>query len=356
MPYIHQCYVINLIKFMTYRNIRHKSKMRNAIILTGSLRTIKRTAKFTRRNILECNKNNECDLFICIQNDSQEPDEKWEEWFHKEFNCIKSIVWFSYGYYQEWFRWRDKQLNNIPLEDYWRNFLKIGGSTIEYAQLQIAYTNMVEFEIKQRIKYDYIVRTRTDSIFSKPVDFHWLHWTLKDIEERRDRIKNTLISLNLPSEDIDVFKAFMCTVISDDVISNLSNIIAMCQYVPNPTETTFPKSVEEIYDYIHKGRYILTIRKNHLYIVRRDLFHIIPSLGYFYGCFKTDRDECWFNAESQFRDMCYYSCVSIIEYTTLFEERSLMMPYEWNEREFFDENFEVREDCKDKILWCCVRK
>jgi len=27
--------------------------MRNAIILTGSLRTIKRTAKFTKRNILE---------------------------------------------------------------------------------------------------------------------------------------------------------------------------------------------------------------------------------------------------------------------------------------------------------------
>jgi hypothetical protein len=330
--------------------------MRNAIILTGSLRTFKRTSKFTKRNILDCVGDN--DLFLCIQNDSEEKDEKWEEWIRSEFNCIKSIIWFSPAYYQEWFRWRDKQLDNIILEDYWKNYLKRGGSMIEYAQLQIAYTNMVDVEYKGNFRYDYVVRTRTDSIFSKPVDFHWLKWNIEDIRERKDKIRDKLMEFNLlskESKDKDIFRSFMCTIISDDVIPNLPNI--MTEYVPNPTEISCPTTAEEIYEYIHKGRYILTIRKNHLYVIRRDLFYTIPSIGYFYGCLKSHMsDECWFNAEGQFRDMCHYSCVSIFEYTTLFEEKSLSMPYEWNESDFFDDDFEIKEDCKDKILWCCVRK
>jgi hypothetical protein len=38
-----------------------------------------------------------------------------------------------------------------------------------------------------------------------------------------------------------------------------------------------------LYEYIHHGRYILTFRRNLLYIVKRDFFDIIPSLGYSYG-------------------------------------------------------------------------
>jgi hypothetical protein len=148
----------------------------------------------------------------------------------------------------------------------------------------------------------------------------------------------------------------MCTLISDDLIPNLSFLMA--EYVPSPTDGAGigigSVNGKSVWDYLHHGRYILTIRKNNLYIVRRDLFHLIPTLGTMYGFMRSPiADDYWFNAEGQFRDACYYSCLSIFEYSTAFEEKSLAYPHQWNEADFFDLNFEC---IHPRMLYCVVRK
>jgi hypothetical protein len=73
-----------------------------------------------------------------------------------------------------------------------------------------------------------------------------------------------------------------------------------------------------------------------------------------YGMLRSPRaDAWWFNAEGQFRDACYYSCVSIFEYSSEFEEKSLVYAHQWKEADFFDLAGEV---IHPRILFCVVRK
>ena len=98
----------------------------------------------------------------------------------------------------------------------------------------------------------------------------------------------------------------------------------------------------------------MTIRKNNLYVVQRDLFHFVPTLGTMYGFLRSPHsDPWWFNAEGQFRDACYYSCMSIYEYSSPFEERSLEYPHKWVEADFFDVEGEV---IHPRMVYCVVRK
>jgi len=149
----------------------------------------------------------------------------------------------------------------------------------------------------------------------------------------------------------------MSTVWSDTVIPNLAYISP--EYVPSALSSSssspfpIPSTPHEIRSYLHDGRYILTLRKNNLYVIRRDLFHFIPTLGTMYGMLRSPQsDAWWFNAEGQFRDACYYSCVDVFEYSSEYEERSLVYPHQWKEADFFDLAGEV---IHPRILFCVVR-
>ena len=84
--------------------------MKVAIILTGALRTIKKTIPYFKKHLLL----QPTDIYICVQNDTQESEETWNAWFKEELGkeelgkeelgkeelCkknidIKSITWFS---------------------------------------------------------------------------------------------------------------------------------------------------------------------------------------------------------------------------------------------------------------------
>jgi hypothetical protein len=323
--------------------------MRTVVIFTGALRTVKKTIRYLKQNVLI---GPNVDVFACVQNDTAQSEDEWTTWFKEQMGeHLKKIIWFSLEKYPEWVKHRDLQLEYIHLDTSWKNYLRNSGSMIEYFQLQLAYMAMSHYEQEHNFRYDYLIRGRTDSIYAKPVDFHWLQWTEQDVANRVQKIKDELTLSNIELSPVNVIKYFMSTILSDDLIPNLQYIFA--DYTPSPIEKC-PVDESGLYDYIHQGRYILTLRKNNLYLVRRDLFYLIPTLGTMYGFMKSPiADNYWFNAECQFRDACYYSCLTIFEYSTLYEERSLEYANIWNEANFFDLEFNC---INPRMLYCVVRK
>ena len=246
--------------------------MKVAIILTGALRTIKKTIPYFKKHLLL----QPTDIYICVQNDTQESEETWNAWFKEELGkeelgkeelgkeelCkkdidIKSITWFSLYTYKDWVGHRELLLQNMRIDQTWKDYLRRSGSMIEYFQLQLAYMKMTDYEHYNRFEYDYLIRARTDSIYTKPIDFHWLHWTPSDVAERVETVKEEL-RLSKISEEL-LFPYFMSTIVSDDVIPNIQYIHA--GYYPYQGFVD-PLDLLSLHTYIKEGRYILTFRKN----------------------------------------------------------------------------------------------
>lgn len=324
--------------------------MRVAVILSGALRTIKKTIRYLKTNVLLTADH---DLYLCVQNDTAQTEEEWTAWWYQEVGpWIRSIQWFSKDRMADWVNHRERLLAHLPLEESWKGYLRNSGSMIEYAQLHLAYLDMVEREYRSGWRYDYVVRARTDSIYTKPVDFHWLRWSDDEVAERMGHIRAMMRMAGKEVTDQDVVTYFMATLFSDDVLPNIERINA--SYLPSPTESGLPSCAAALRTYLHTGRYMLTLRKNNLYLCPRACFYMVPSLSHMYGQFRSPySDNYWFNAEGQFRDACYYSCVSVFDYTTDFEEKSLEYAHSWNESLFFDEGFNVRHP---HMLYCVVRR
>lgn len=322
--------------------------MRVAVILTGALRTIRKTMRYLKEHVVI---NPYIDIFACVQNDTAQSEEEWSEWFNTELrDSLKKITWFSLEKYADWIPQRERLLSHLTIDAVWKDYLRTSGSMIEYLQLHLAYMDMSHYEQVFKFKYEYVIRTRTDSIFTKPVDFHWLNWSKEEVDQRIHKIRHELRLHNMDESDKNIFKYFMCTILSDDVIPNIYHMFADIQL--NETDTI--PSLNQFHQYIQNGRYILTLRKNNLYIVKRNLFYLIPSLAMMYGMFRSPcSDDYWFNAEGQFRDACYYSCISVFDYSTFLEETSLDYPSSWDGSKYFDSEFNL---IHNNMLYCIVRK
>ena len=318
--------------------------MKVAVIFTGALRTIKKTIRYFKQNVLL---NSDVDIFACIQNDTETSNEEWDQWLKQEMgDHLKHTQWFSLSDHTDWLSLRDKSLSNLTIDEGWKNYIKNSGSIIEYYQMYLAYLKMCHYE-SGHSKYDYIIRMRTDTIFAKPVDFHWLNWSDEQVEQRINRINEELTLSEIELTPENTLKYFMSTIISDDLIGNIRNVIS--RYIPNQT-SPIPLSPSDLNNYIKNGLYILVIRANNLYILRRNLFNFIPSLPYMYGFLRSPyNDDYWFNSENQFQAACYFSNLALFDYNTLFEDKSL---YEYDEKRYFDLDFNI---INPYMLYCLVR-
>jgi hypothetical protein len=319
--------------------------MKVAVLFTGALRTIKKTMRYFKQNVLL---NSDVDVFACIQNDTSTPNSEWESWLRNEMGeNLKIITWFSLDEHQDWISIRDKLISHLNLIDRWKNYIKTSGSIIEYYQLYLAYLKMCSYEDTHQ-RYKYIIRVRTDTIFAKPIDFHWLNWTDSEVEERIQAINNELTLSNIEVTPKNTLSYFMTTIISDSLIPNIQNILT--RYIPNQSGV-IPSSAAELNQYIKTGAYILVIRANNLYTVSRESFNLIPTLSYVYGLLKSPHnDEYWYNSENQFQSACYFSGLAVFDYNTVFEDKSL---YEYDEKRYFDLNFNVMNPA---MLYCLVRR
>ena len=289
------------------------------------------------------------DVFACLQNDTQESEESWETWLRQEIPTFKRIIWFSNERCPEWIPIRTRLVESMAISNLWKDYLKTSGSMIEYYQLYLAYHAM-EHDEQRHGRYDQLVRMRTDSIFCKPIDFHWLDWTVSDIASRWNEITKRLEQQISEVTHSRVFYTFMGTLLSDDLLTNIPSLLL--RTLPHEG-AVIPNTMEEMHEYLHRGRYLIGVRTNNLYVVRRDLFHLIPALGTMYGLFRGPHEDAyWFNAECQYINACYHSCVTVHTYSTLLEEHSLVYASQWREEDFFVEG----EPRYPEMLYCVVRR
>jgi hypothetical protein len=241
----------------------------------------------------------------------------------------------------------------MAISQEWKNYLRNSGSMIEYVQLQYAYLAMCNYEQLLGFQYDQVIRSRTDTVITKPMDFHWLQWSDADVEQRMNVIQRKLAEEGMDSGPKNVFSYFMSTVLSDDLIPNLKQLLI--GYLPshNASKGEVPSTPHQLNKYLRTGKYILTVRKNLVYVVRRSLFHMIPSLASLYGTFRSPHsDHCWFNAECQFQGACYHSGLTSHEYSSAFEELPIEQREAWKESDYFDADFNCRHAY---MLYCVVR-
>lgn len=329
--------------------------MRIAILLTGAMRTIRKTIRYFRQNLLDCNATHTVDVFICVQNDNPHLESDWDLWFKEQLgNHVQSIQWFTLEKHPHWITHRDILIERMPIETMWKNYLRRSGSMIEYKQLELVTAAMKKYEHVHG-EYEYVIRARTDSIFCKPIDFHWLQWTDEEVEARIMALEKSMALVNITTEKLVPY--FMNTLLSDQLIENVS-LIHATQY-PSDADRLL-QEIDKQYihstvlnEYLKRGRYILTFRKNNLYIVRRDLFHLIPGLATMYGQFKSPySDPWWFNAEGQFTSICYHIGLTTYDYNTNADDRSVEV-HGWDTRMFFDEEMNV---VNPMMVYCVVRR
>jgi hypothetical protein len=320
--------------------------MKVAVIFTGALRTIKKTMRYFKQNVLL---NSDVDVFACVQNDTGISNNEWELWIREEIGShLKHIQWFSLNDHGDWLSIRNKLMMNLNLAENWKQYLLNSGSIIEYYQLYLAYLKMCSYEDTHQ-RYQYIIRSRTDTIFAKPIDFHWLNWTDSDVEKRLEKINNALSVSGTELTALNTFTYFMNTIFSDDIIPNIQNIWS--EYRPPNCPFPIPQGNVDINNYIKNGRYILVLRANNLYAVNREFFNLIPTIPFIYGFLKPPvNDGYWFNSENQFQAACYFSGLAVFSYNTEFEDKSL---YEYDEARYFNSEYNIINPC---MLYCVVRK
>ncbi len=251
--------------------------MKVCVFLTGSVRTLHQTLPYFINNVINANENIKVDVYAVIDSKIEKRDEIKTLLNDQLKLSLISLQWFDH-HNQHYVTTKKWNVENILLTN-WKQYLINSGSMLEYYQLLIAYQSMVHREWTQNIKYDYIFRTRTDSILNIKLDFNWLNLDLKEIESRIKHIKSQYYhQQNVNYNNKDVITLFMSTLYDKTIFDKIDNtelIVSlenkslasrMDEYdvkLGKIIETLDPKLIKE---FIINERYILTIRKNLMYV------------------------------------------------------------------------------------------
>lgn len=286
--------------------------MKVAVFYTGCLRTFEKTAPHNLQNLFnQKDKDVKVNIFACIQNDTSRTEEEIGEQLIKLFtDCrgntlLRSIKWFNNNdnKFQEWKNTRVDNLNEMEVSQTWKNYLKSSGSITEYVQYSHCWRQMEDYENITGDNYDYVVRLRTDIVIATPLDFS----TLPSTEKTQQGLMDWL---SKERRQQGVF---------DEII----------------------ESIPEIEEMRNPDKWLLSIRKNLLYIMPRITAEIVSNLSDLYGFIKpaTTRQQVnypiWMDAESQLQLICLQNGVSIFDSTTSLEGKSV---YEFKKNIYFDFN------------------
>ena len=303
--------------------------MRIAILYTGEERTMRNTMPFFQKHILTTN---EVDVFAVIQSGDAEGIGSF---LRENVPTLKSLRFFHRDD-AVWHTLRENLLQTMNISDSWKNYLRNSGSMIEYYQLYLAYQGMIKEEYERNIQYEYIIRCRTDVVYTRPFDFSWT--TIQE-EEILNRFKAIQQKTGEPMNSQNTIQTFMNTLMHPKRLhSEFCDNTALI----NPDDTTLNAILQEtdetqlvkrMKEYIEHGRYILTLRANIAYLLKRPFASLIPAIGVMYGLLRSKEYVQWFDAESQFKIFCMHYGLSTFESFTRIENSSM---YEYNVDNFFD--------------------
>lgn len=315
--------------------------MKIAIFYTGEARTIKKTIDIFKKNVLL---NEDYHVFAIIQ--TEERDEV--------LNLVKSNFQENLKYFEFYnkndFCWNCIQNNllttiKIHADDNWINYLKNrSGSMIEYHQMYKAYHAMVNYEYLNNIKYDYVYRVRCDVVITKPVYFNWDNYDELYIKDYYCEIANKN-KMDIFNERVKIITILMNSLYFKFRMYNTIPIKASClvsdDYLKNIIKIeNIDNFIKEFTKYIKKGKYLITLRDNVLYFIKRKYFGSIAPLGLMYGLRRDPNNPYWFNAESQLREICIENEIDIFNSHSELEEESL---YNYNENNYYN-NGEIKDN------------
>jgi hypothetical protein len=303
-----------------------------AIIYTGLVRTIEKTMQYLRQNVL-LDENRH--VFAVLQSDNIEYYDK----FAKESigENLKSIEWLDNND-AAWINTREQLLLNIPIDESWKHYLRTSGSMIEYYQMYLAYQAIEKKETEENFQYDYILRTRCDIIFADPIYFNWEdYYSRERIKEFLEEIKNFGNFDSIMSGE--VLTIFMNSFYNKKRMFCCESIYSLNYLYFDYNNLLKANTEDELLDalrnYLLDGKYIITIRENLVYFIKRKWFSNIPQLGITYGSHIMSNNSYWFNSESQLKQTCIESGLDVFDSTTLLEGKSL---YDYCAPDYFDKN------------------
>ena len=322
-----------------------------AIIYTGEVRTIETTIAHFKENVLLHNRNmntntNTRHVFAVLQTPT--PAEFFDEFVRNSLgNSLKSLEWFDPDN-PEWTNVKEETLRTITVHDHWKDYLRRSGSIVEYYQMYLAYRQIAAYETAHNMKYDYIMRIRCDVVPVYPLFFDW------DDKCTIDAVRNHLYNIkSVKSLDTiisrDAVLLFMNTFYHPDRL-NTTVKVHYDNYPVSPEfhqlfETTNEdRFIADFHQYLLRGKYIITLRQNQIYFIKRQFFDEIATLGITYGKRVMPEKAHWFDAESQFQTVCVKNGIDVFDSTTETEGQSL---YNYQPDNYFKEDGELirTRDC-----------
>ena len=307
-----------------------------AIMYTGESRTIETSICHFKNNVLL---NNNYHVFAVVQSDNVE--------HHNHIirdtlgENLKNLEWFDKDN-TSWINIRENQLQKMCLTDRWKDYLKNSGSMIEYYQMYLAYQALEKYETEHNIKYDFVLRFRTDTVLKDSINFDTI-FEKTYVKNILYKIKDHLNSNTIISEEI--LDLFMNSFYSENRIF-YKNFDPPKKIVTDRFNKLLEISdedqfIEELIYYLKNGDYVISFRKNVIYFLRRKLMNYIHVLGITYGDYLDDTNDFWFNAESQLENICTENNIDKFNSTTELEGNSL---YNYHHSNYFDENGEIKQD------------
>jgi hypothetical protein len=225
----------------------------------------------------------------------------------------------------------------MNISDDWKYYLRNSGSMIEYYQMYLAFKNMEIYEKQHNITYDYILRIRTDTILKDKINFNYDEYSEEYIKKIFYKIKEQQNCDTIISENVVIY--FMNSFYNENrsnylnmnfennfLSKNIKNLLKIND------ENEFIKGIK---NYINEGNYIITLRTNVVYFLKRELMDKIHILGITYGSYTSEINNYWFNAESQLNQLCINNNIDFYSSTTDLEGLSL---YGYDHKNYFDEN------------------
>jgi predicted small secreted protein len=303
-----------------------------AIIYTGEVRTCETTLPLFKKNVLL---NSDFHVFSVVQ--SMNNIEYFKNIITENIGeNLKSLTFFDKND-TTWNNLRDELLSNMNIDGSWIYYLKNSGSIIEYYQMYLAYKNMEEYENKHGFSYDYVLRFRTDTVLKDEINFNYEEYSKDYIRNLMYEIKTSMNYDKIISNDtithfMNVFYYKNRVNYKNIRIHSKTNSNDFNYLLTIQNEEEFIRGVE---NYLKEGNYLITLRNNIIYFMKRKHMTNIHILGITYGNYKSENNDYWFNAESQLEQICIQNDIDFFSSTTELEDKSL---YNYNHTDYFDEN------------------
>jgi DNA-binding phage protein len=174
-------------------------------------------------------------------------------------------------------------------------------------------------------------------VFTKPYDFSWTTLNedqilerLKTFQQKTGESMNAENTIQMFMNNLLHPQRANSTFCGSYVLKNPADKL-LNEILQESDETNL---VQKLKHYIEHGNYIIVLRGNIVYMLKRSFASLIPAIGVMYGLLRTsDYGDRWFDAESQFKIFCNHYGLSTFDSLTTIENSSM---YDYDSNIFFD--------------------